>query len=714
MTIELPITVHAEYNPRQYIQRTGNEIIVDETKIDIWQTFDQRLIPDWQPEIELDSYLQQKRIRFDLETTGEPSAENRIIYIGVKIIQGDHVEYHYIQDPREDVMLLDFFHLINDHSDAIFLSSYNGFEFDWSFIHLKTELYGLQAVTPFYVEDRQTVFRIAQIWSGNPATYHATKFLDRRKTAIVDLFHQILAWDFVARKLDTGRGGRSLKNVPVVLKLRKTDRVELSYSELLEAYKTAEGMETVKAYLKDDLDDTDLLGTFLEPAIYYQQLFLPKWPLQSISVGGNGTKWNDCLKRHYQAKPVIEYVPTIDEAFLLNGEEQQFEEIKTNRLEYFHEQTGELIEIAPDNKLRYKGALTFARAGVHVNVSKYDFESLYPHVQLIYGIGTRKDPDMIQLAILKYILTERLKLKAMKEAKTIKVEDIQREASLKVFANSSYGFTGAGHICFNDMEAAALITGYARALYSYVMGLIEEYDREVAPVKAITCDTDGFAVAIKPGHETKLRDYIVSRLPEGFKLKLEWHEPLVFIPPDSERKRTITDNDQETDIGGLKKNYIIIKKNGSIESKGRFRKRDQSKLNRTFQPELLQIYHSRGYNAARNHYFELRDKCIKGELSKDLLRVTRKVRANESEVENLGLVYLADDGKGRMTTYYEGDLEVKIRMTKKGEPHKADLKKAAGINTVKTNTEPYSIKYYLNELETMYNEIFQFLSNPND
>lgn len=709
-------------DPRSKVQKMGNLIVVDENNLDIFDVFDQAGIPDWKPAHKTEPYGDQYKVRLDIETTGSEPAIHKIIYIGLKLSKQGYSSYRFIHDVDEKIMLLEFLEYLNipEVKEAAFLSTYNGFSFDWDFILYKIRLFGLQTLFPFHQDDFTTCFRTAQLWHNNPAVYQSVRFHDGRKTAIVDLFHQVLSWDFVNRKLGTGSGERSLKTVPVTLGLRTEPRIELTYQELLKAYQTPEGMELVKKYLKDDLDDTDLIGNMLEPAIWYDQDFHPDWKLQSLSTAGNGTKWNDLLIKAYNCQKVTETVILEDDFLVEEGEEPEFIEVERNVLKWLDYAAQEWVEVKPDQKFKYKGALTLAKAGVHRNTVKYDFASLYPHVQLNYGIHTRKDPKRYQLGVLVYGLDTRLELKELKEKGLLTLDDRQREGTLKVKINSSYGFTGAAHLPFNDMEAASLITGYARALFNHVLNCIQEYNNNVASVYPITCDTDGFAVSIEVGHEEKLRDYILSKLPKGVNssgkqpkhldLKLEWQAPLVFIPPDSAQKEVVElVEGVQNAPDGLKKNYIIIQNDGSVKVTGRFKKRDQSRLVREFQAEILKLYYKGGYGVAYKYYRELLKTCEDGKLDLDYIRITRKAKGNEKTIFDLGLV-----NENGYTSYYEGVAPMpNVRKTKGGFIYKTDQTKIDKINTgkitVKTNNAPYSRQYYYNLIKELWTEINMFI-----
>ena len=577
------------HNNRELIIREGNKFHVDEDKLDLFSYYE-KPIPDWIPKNKnsLKPYDQLSKIFADIETTGLDPDTHQIVLIGMMNERGDSMIISDLDD--EALMLQKFIHVLKTKSPEI-LAFFNGFKFDIPFIIRRCEIHGI--AHPFTIRDKTTVFRTAQK-NGKPTEYNAI-YVKGFECAIIDLYHQVLAWDFVARKLT----GHSLKQSVLQMGLRKESRLELSYQEMVTIWKNRhsnpEGIERLKEYLVYDLEDTKLLGDRLIPSIYYQKMFLD-WNLQSLSTGGNGSKWNSIL---------VSAIPALD-----------YED--------------------PDTQKTIKGGYTSGIAGYYRNVVKIDVNSLYPSIMLTYGIHSRKDRQAIQLQILKYMTNERLRLKKLAD---VDPEADQMQGSMKVMINSSYGSLGCVGIPINDYEAAALVTAYGRAIVKYMSKIVTENDGFV-----IETDTDACIYSCKMGDERRIWEAVNKAMPKGISVAFEWHAKSFFVPPVEIGSRE-----------GLKKNYIIVFDDGKIKANGRYRKRDRCVLEKTFQQKLVELLTFKNKNVAYGYYERILEEIIIGEHPIEDLAIKRKARVNEKRINELGVVddegiayyWMADDRVGR-------------------------------------------------------------------
>lgn len=488
---------------------------------------------------------------------------------------------------------------ILDQKKPVFLAHFNGFNFDLPFIHKRGQDLGLSS--KFWVSPRDTVFRTAQMF-GKPVEYRSF-WINHGATAIIDLYHQALAWDYVNRKLT----GFSLKEIPIQLGLRKEKRLILSHHEMRRIVESGDLTE-LKEYLIYDLEDSKLLGDLLLPDIYYQKRLLPDWNLQSISTAGMGSKWNDILMKIYQQ---------------------------------------EKRSVRPDEVCNYEGGLVVSKAGLYQNVSKIDVASMYPSIMLMYHVHSRKDTSKYILGVLKYLKAERLRLKEIASRNPGTPEGTlarQMQGALKVMINSSYGSLGTAGKEYNDYHAAALVTAYGRKILMEMMVALVEAGGAI-----ITADTDGVFYTCGSFEKNIIAwQYCQSKMPgnehEKITLEYELEAAALYIPPVTSSKEHDEDND------GLRKNYIIIKKDGSLKMNGKFRKRDKCELEKSFTPGLIQAYLEGRHQ----------DYCL-GIIQQLMLKIypvgnlviTRKIKVNERRLIELGIgspnevvsIYKAKDKK---------------------------------------------------------------------
>lgn len=429
------------YTPENYrdlIKDEDGVLHIDETKLDIFSYY-KKLIPQWEPKRTVRPYTELSQVHLDIETQGLDPNIHKILLIGLNNERNMRVMINAYDDERAAILKL--FEILENKKPDI-LNVFRGFEFDLPFIIRRCEILGI--VHPFKVADKIKVFKTAQKFS-KPTSYYPIYLsysqgwgYPRHQVAIIDSYHQVLAWDFVARVMTE----HNLKAAPVQMGLTDRERVTLSYPEMQQCEKRGD-WQTFRKYLDYDLTDTKLLGDALIPPLYYQKLFLD-WNFQSISTAGNGSKWQSILADQYP--------------------------------EYYLPET--------DEKRKFKGALTIAFAGFFgkngvtqdYECTKFDVTSLYPTSMLLWGIHSRKDNEAYLLMILKYMRAKRIQLKAIsgddKEADRM-------QAMLKVLINSGYGQFGTTGIGFNDYQAAALVTAYGRAVFRHCIKLIRAFGGKI-------------------------------------------------------------------------------------------------------------------------------------------------------------------------------------------------------------------------------------------
>ncbi|MBD2181033.1 ribonuclease H-like domain-containing protein [Planktothrix sp. FACHB-1355] len=306
-----------------------------------------------------------------------------------------------------------------------------------------------------------------------------------------------------------------------------------------------------------------------------------------------------------------------------------------------------------DPKMKFAGGLVISVPGLHRNVAKIDVSSLYPSIMLKYGICSRKDEKRIALGILKYLTEERLKMKA--KGKLGDVAAKQAEGALKVLINSLFGFYGTGGVGFNDMEAAALVTAYGRRILQHMISVIESVDGI-----QIESDTDGVFFS-HPQPELVFQT-LSNSMPSGISIELETTAKAMFVPAKGA------------------KNYILWHYDGSTTLKGIWKKRDRSRLEKEFPVNYL-TYFITSEQQAEDYYNEVKRQILSGQLPKEEIQITRKIKANERALLTLGK-------RGEIVTFYHG------------------------MNGV-TATGEYAVSYYLNLIAKKRDEIRTVLKVDN-
>lgn len=586
------------YNHRNFITKSGNKIIVDEEKLDIFWS-DTTPIPEWHPTVNIPTYSALKTLVVDIETAGINPRENRIYAIGCMSEIG---EIAIFMDQAESKILQEFLkHLEASKPEVIY--TYNGTEFDLPFIIIRCELHGIPH--PFRIASKKRTIRTAQV-RGEPLEIREV-FI--RNCQHVDIFICVLRWDFVAKELTNGR---SLKQVVLSMGLRSLARLVLPYEEILACWKAgsgSRGWQKIKDYLIYDLEDTQLIAERLVPSYYYEALVVPGMNLQQLALAGNGTKWKRIFEHHYPG-----YKPK------------------------------------PDRKYKFQGGIAYSIPGLYRKVGYIDISSMYPRTILSKGIVSRKDTKRIGLSILQYLVTEKSRLE--KVAATGDIVAKEKRESIKVLANSQFGFFGTSELAFNDMEAAALVTAYGRRILQFMIEVINQ-----AGATPVEVDTDG--VFFTHPNPEEVYTTLQSQLPTGIIVKLEFIAEAMFIPARGT------------------KNYLLWLKDNRIIRKGSWRSRSRSKLEKEFPVEYL-TYLIQNQLDAESYYLNIKSQILSREYPKDELAITRKIREGEKELLKLGK-------PGDVVTYYYG-----IR----------------GITSINSN-EKYSPQHYLNLIEHSRSEILK-------
>jgi DNA polymerase elongation subunit (family B) len=187
---------------------------------------------------------------------------------------------------------------------------------------------------------------------------------DCKKYQLIDTYTQTALYDFLVSKLTS----YSLKEAPVQFGIKDENERKHDIGADVYQYWEKGDTETIVAYLREDLDDTELLWNYLLPQKYFMKSYMD-WDLKRITTTGTGSWWLQFYKKQTETE-----IPRID-------------------------------------KCGYTGALTYYKAGIYKKCCKYDFSGLYPSIMLTYLISMKWDKDYFLLKALKFLITYRKSIK---------------------------------------------------------------------------------------------------------------------------------------------------------------------------------------------------------------------------------------------------------------------------------------------------------------
>jgi len=219
---------------------------------------------------------------------------------------------------------------------------------------------------------------------------------------------------------------------------------------------------------------------------------------------------------------------------------KDFKEIAPNKPHY--------DEVSERRGKKYKGAFVFEpKPGLYKNIIIFDFRSLYPTIISSHNIGPStlkcecckeksdyaptkdskywfcKNKKGFLPSIVEGLITRRMRIKEMLKEKKKDVMLNARSESLKVLANSFYGylgFFGARWYCF---ECAESVTAYGRHYIHKVIDAAKEKD-----FKVLYSDTDSIFLLLGDREKEdalKLVEKINSNLPGIMELEYEGFYP---------------------------------------------------------------------------------------------------------------------------------------------------------------------------------------------
>lgn len=224
----------------------------------------------------------------------------------------------------------------------------------------------------------------------------------------------------------------------------------------------------------------------------------------------------------------------------------------------------------------YPGAFVYEpKAGLYKDIVVFDFRSLYPTIIASHNIspGTLNCECCVEKelaptdegrywfctrkkgfipTIIEDLITRRMRIKEMMAKKDPML--VAREQSLKVLANSFYGYLGFFNARWYSIESARSVTAWGRY---HIKRVIEEAEKE--GFKVIYGDTDSVFLTLdgkEKENAVKFVEKINRKLPGVMELEFEGHYPSgIFVSA-------------KMGEAGAKKKYALLGEEGNIDIKG--------------------------------------------------------------------------------------------------------------------------------------------------
>lgn len=306
------------------------------------------------------------------------------------------------------------------------------------------------------------------------------------------------------------------------------------------------------------------------------------------------------------------------------------------------------------------GAFVFQpEMGLFNNIFVYDFRSLYPSIIAAYNIcpttilETKKDKkenEYFKVPMekelenklgqiyftntniglipknIKKILKERFEIKdKIKKTKGLEQEILKaRSTSLKIIANSIYGYIGFSNARWYSHDSSQAITAYARNIIKNTINKIENQK-----CKIIYSDTDSVFFEQKNQTKNEIEDFI-NKLNKDFK------DP-IFLELDGFFDSGL--------FVGVKKRYALYSKaNDKFKITGfETIRSDSTKIVKETQKKILKyLLKEQDINKAKNYFKEITNQLREHKIDKNKLIIQYKLAKNVNEyVQNAPHVTLA-------------------------------------------------------------------------
>ena len=436
------------------------------------------------------AFARLRRCQVDIETgstdggfsdAGKPG--DRVLAIGMRSGGSDRLLLLEAMTDEAEKKLLLAFNRELAALDPDVIEGHNIFKFDLDYLRQRCRMRRVPCAWGRFGQKatfRSSRLKVAERWVDFPRC-------DLPGRAVIDTYLLALLNDISTRELNS----YGLKEVAVHFGITPEDsaeRTNIEGSRIAEAF-TADP-ERFRAYLADDLRETQGLGDLLLPTYFEQARTFPI-PLQEATLRGTTVK--------------------IDLLFLE---------------EYYHARQScpQPPEIRP-----FDGGYTRSfNEGVFRHVLHFDVASLYPSLLLSIGRNPANDSLGVFIPLLRRLLEYRLRYKQLAKSAPTQDERAEaqaRQAAYKILINSFYGYLGFSGARFGDGDLAAEVTRRGREL---LQSLIAEFGRHGCSV--LEADTDGIYLSSGAFFDKPedLLALVVPILPPGIELEFDGRYEAMF------------------------------------------------------------------------------------------------------------------------------------------------------------------------------------------
>ena len=436
------------------------------------------------------AFAKLRRCQVDIETGSTDGAfsnaerpGDRVLAIGMRFFGENRLLIlEDMTDAAERKLLLSFNEELA-RFDPDTIEGHNIFKFDLDYLRQRCRMRRVPCAWGRFGQRatfRSSRLKVAERWIDFPRC-------DLPGRAVIDTYLLALLGDISTRELNS----YGLKEVAIhygITDEAEGERTYIEGSRIAEAF--ASDRARFRAYLEDDLRETEGLAALLLPTYFEQARAFPI-PLQEATLRGTTVK--------------------IDLLFLE---------------EYYHARQScpQPPEIRP-----FDGGYTRSfNEGVFRHVLHFDVASLYPSLLLNIGRNPSDDSLGVFIPLLRHLLEYRLKYKQL--AKTAPTQDERsearaRQATTKILINSFYGYLGFSGARFGDGDLAAEVTRRGREL---LQQLIDEFGRHGCRI--LEADTDGIYISsdLHFDKPEELLALVVPILPAGIDLEFDGKYDAMF------------------------------------------------------------------------------------------------------------------------------------------------------------------------------------------